>query len=129
MSGKSEMVYYVLRQLLCFYFSRKIILKVVLNSPSTSGLGQMEAKMSQDISYGCPQVSEGQITRGDSKSTHERKSKRQAGKATGKETAKRGNHTKETALTRQSERGDKSTNVSLSPSAIFQFVLRAYRRQ
>ncbi|KAG2679912.1 hypothetical protein I3760_11G072900 [Carya illinoinensis] len=95
---------------------------IVEGSPSTSGLVPKDAKISQDISHGSPQVSEGQITRGRSKGTHERKTKRGSAKATGKETAKRGNHVKETTPARQSERGDKSTNVSLSPSAIFQFV-------
>ncbi|XP_040989430.1 uncharacterized protein LOC121236967 isoform X1 [Juglans microcarpa x Juglans regia] len=94
---------------------------IVEGSPSTSGLVPMEAKISRDISNGSPQVSEGQITRG-GKSSGERKTRRRSGKETGKETAKKGNHVKETTPARQSERGDKSTNVSLSPSAIFQFV-------
>ncbi|KAG6684184.1 hypothetical protein I3842_12G050200 [Carya illinoinensis] len=94
---------------------------IVEGSPSTTGLVPMEAKISREISHGSPQVSEGQITRG-GKSSGERKTRRRSGKATGKETAKKGNHAKETTPARQSERGDKSTNVSVSPSAIFQFV-------
>lgn len=96
-------------------------MKIVEGSPSTSGLVPMEAKISREISLGSPQVSEGQIT-GGGKSSRERKTRRRSGKATVKETAKKGNHVKETTPARQLERGDKSTNVSLSPSAIFQFV-------
>ncbi|XP_065632874.1 uncharacterized protein LOC112028026 isoform X5 [Quercus suber] len=99
------------------------VLPIVEGSPSTSGLGQMDAKISQDNSTGSPQVSEGQITRGGSKGTHERKTRRTSGKtAIGKETPKRGNHVKGTTPTKQSERGDKAATASLSPSAIFQFV-------
>lgn len=97
------------------------VLPIVEGSPSTSSLGQMDAKLLQDNSNGSPQVSEGKTTRGGSKGTHERKTRRASGKAAiGKETPKRGNHAKET--TPRQERGDKSTTVSLSPSAIFQFV-------
>ena len=97
-------------------------MKIVEGSPSTSGLGQMDAKISQDNSTGSPQVSEGLITRGGSKGTHERKTRRSGKTAIGKETPKRGNHVKETTPTKQSERGDKAATASLSPSAIFQFV-------
>lgn len=97
-------------------------MKIVEGSPSTSGLVPTNTKISPAVSYGSQQVSEGQLTRGGSKGTHERKTRRGSAKGAGKETAKRGNHAKDTTPTRQSERGDKSTTVSLSPSAIFQFV-------
>ncbi|KAA8522217.1 hypothetical protein F0562_012890 [Nyssa sinensis] len=95
---------------------------VVVASPSTSGMGQMDPKTVPEISRGSPRAPHGENSHVGSKGTPERKTRRVSGKATGKENAKRGNHVKESTSARQTERGDKPFNVSMSPSGIGQLV-------
>ncbi|ONI06562.1 hypothetical protein PRUPE_5G068000 [Prunus persica] len=95
--------------------------KIVEGSKENSGSGQLDAKISQDISHGGPLVSGGDIGRGGSKSTPERRTRRAPSKATGKPSAKKGSM-KATTPVRQSERGDKSISVSQNQSGIFQLV-------
>lgn len=89
--------------------------------PSNSGSGQMDAKISQDVSQAGTQVSDGEIVRGRSKGTPERKTRRSS-KATGRDSSKKGSHAKETTPAKPSEKGDKVSNVSVSPSGIFQLM-------
>ncbi|KAA8521367.1 hypothetical protein F0562_012071 [Nyssa sinensis] len=88
----------------------------------TSGVGQMDPKMVPEISRRTPQTPDGENLRGGSKGSPERKTRRGSGKSTGKENTRKGSHVKETAPTRQSERGDKSSSVSMSPSGIGQLM-------
>ncbi|KAJ4712735.1 hypothetical protein OWV82_014922 [Melia azedarach] len=94
----------------------------VEGSPATSSVGQLNSKSSQDASRGNPQVSDREIVRSGSKSTSERKPRRAPSKAAGKESAKKGNSTKDTTSGRPSEKGDRTSNVSLSPAGICQLV-------
>lgn len=97
-------------------------MKIAEEPPSNSGSGQMDAKITQDISQAGMQVSGGEVVRGRSKGTPERKTRRSSAKATGKNSSKKGNHVKETTPVRQSEKGDKVSNISVSPSGIFQLM-------
>lgn len=97
-------------------------MKTVEGSPATSSVGQLNSKSSQDASRGNPQVSDREIVRSGSKSTSERKPRRAPSKAAGKESAKKGNSTKDTTSGRPSEKGDRTSNVSLSPAGICQLV-------
>ncbi|XP_028063592.1 uncharacterized protein LOC114266865 isoform X2 [Camellia sinensis] len=103
---------------------------IVVGSPLKPGVGQMDPKMLPGVSHGSSQTPDREIARGRSKGTSERKTRRASGKATVKETAKKGNHVKETTPLRQSERQDKSCNVSVSFSGAGQLVpfegLKAY---
>ncbi|EXC02129.1 hypothetical protein L484_024094 [Morus notabilis] len=83
-------------------------------SPLNSLVGQMDPKITQDISQATPQVSNVEIARGRSKGTPERKSRRSSAKATGKDNAKKGSNLKETTPAKQAERGEKS-----APTGIF----------
>ncbi|KAK9274656.1 hypothetical protein L1049_021907 [Liquidambar formosana] len=94
---------------------------IVEGSPSVSGLGQMDSKVAQQIGRGSPRVSDGQAVIGGSRGTPERKTRRASGKATGRESAKKGNM-KEATPARQSERVDKSCIVSPSPPSSCQLV-------
>ncbi|XP_021682092.2 uncharacterized protein LOC110666046 isoform X3 [Hevea brasiliensis] len=94
---------------------------IVDGSTSTSGLGQLDPKIAQDLSRGSSKVSDVAIARGASKGSSERKTRRASGKSTAKETAKKGNPVK-VASSMRSDRGDKITNVSLSTSGVSQLV-------
>lgn len=97
-------------------------MKIPKGFPSYSILDQIIAKIAQNIFQASPQVPDGEITRRRSKGTSERKPRRSSVKAAGKDTTKKGTHVKETTPVRQSERGDKSSNVALSPPGIFHLV-------
>lgn len=90
-------------------------MKNVEGSPLISTIGQLNSKVVQDVSKGNPQVSNKESGRSGAKGTSERKSRRPSSKATGKESAKRGNNTKGTTSARQIEKRDKTCNASLSP--------------
>ncbi|XP_059645653.1 uncharacterized protein LOC132287151 [Cornus florida] len=85
---------------------------------SSTCMGQMDPKMVPEISSRSTRVTDGVISPGGSKGTPERKSRRGSCKATGKESAKKGNHVKESTLAR----GNKVCSVSKSPSATGQLV-------
>ncbi|PRQ18219.1 putative Agenet-like domain-containing protein [Rosa chinensis] len=91
--------------------------KIVDGSQTNSASGQMDAKISQEISRG----GDGEIAGGGSKGTTERKRRRASSKGTGKESAKKGT-VKATTPMRQADRGDKSSSVPLGKSGIFQFA-------
>nr|XP_004299428.2 PREDICTED: uncharacterized protein LOC101301199 isoform X1 [Fragaria vesca subsp. vesca]XP_011464407.1 PREDICTED: uncharacterized protein LOC101301199 isoform X1 [Fragaria vesca subsp. vesca] len=91
--------------------------KIVEGSQTNYGSGQIDAKMSQVISHG----GDGEIASGGSKGTTERKRRRASTKGAGKESAKKGT-AKATTPTKQVERGDISSSVSLGKSGIFQFA-------
>ncbi|KAK7406270.1 hypothetical protein VNO78_07893 [Psophocarpus tetragonolobus] len=91
-------------------------------SPSTSGRGPSKTKTVGNISHGNPQISDVEVVPSASKATPERKPRRASNKGTGKESSRRGSHAKDTTLARQSDRGDKSTKVSMSPSHGFQMM-------
>ncbi|KAK7330776.1 hypothetical protein VNO77_24976 [Canavalia gladiata] len=92
---------------------------VVEESPLASAVGAPKTKVG-NISLGSPQTSEGDIARGVSQGTPERKSRRASNKTARKESSKKGNKGKTPA--RQTERGDRSTSVSLSPLPGFQLM-------
>ncbi|KAF4404132.1 hypothetical protein G4B88_014588 [Cannabis sativa] len=85
-------------------------------------LGRIEANYAQNTFQASPQVSDGEHVRGRSKGTSERKPRRSSAKAAGKDSGKKGVSVKETTPARQSEKGDKLSNVSLSPSGIFHIM-------
>ncbi|KAJ6704099.1 hypothetical protein OIU85_029964 [Salix viminalis] len=93
---------------------------IVDASPSASGLVQIDPKIAQDPSHGSPKGCDVAVRTG-SKGTSERKTRRSSGKALGKESARKGNPTKETASVRL-EKGEKMSNVSPGPSGISQHV-------
>ncbi|KAK8505595.1 hypothetical protein V6N12_038334 [Hibiscus sabdariffa] len=82
-------------------------------TPSTPGLSVAGPKAAQETSRTNPQVTRRGNVRGGSKGTSEHKPRRSGGKSAGKEAAKKGNATKETTPARQSERSDRTSNVSL----------------
>ncbi|XP_020216383.1 uncharacterized protein LOC109800099 isoform X2 [Cajanus cajan] len=94
----------------------------VEGSPSTSGPGPSKTKTVGNISRGKPQISDVEVSQSASKATPERKTRRTSNKSAGKESSRRGSHAKDTTLARQSNRGDKSAKVSLSPSPGFQMM-------
>ena len=98
----------------------KFSLKIVEGSPSTSSVGQMDPKMVMELSRKSSQASDVEIARGGSKATPERKTRR-ASRETGKESAKRGKH-KETTPSRQTEKGYRSSSVSVNLAGTGQFV-------
>lgn len=91
-------------------------------SPLASELGTAKTKIADNISLGSPQISDGEVVHSVSKGTPERKTRRASNKIAGKESSRRGSHVKEKSLTRQSERGGRSTGVSPSPSPGFQLM-------
>ncbi|GMJ06117.1 hypothetical protein HRI_004280700 [Hibiscus trionum] len=91
-------------------------------TPSTSGLSIAGPKAAQETSHTTPQVTKRGIVRGSSKGTSERKPRRSGGKSAGKEAARKGNATKETTPARQSERSDRTSNLSLSSAGTGQLV-------
>lgn len=94
----------------------------VEGTPSTSGVCQSNSKIAQDSSRGNLRASDRENVRSVSKGTSERKTRRTSTKAAGKETAKKGNPIKDTTSARPSEKGDRTSNVPLSPSGICQLV-------
>ncbi|KAF9685410.1 hypothetical protein SADUNF_Sadunf03G0051700 [Salix dunnii] len=94
---------------------------IVDASPSAPGLVQIDPKIAQDPSHGSPKGCDVATVRTGSKGTSERKTRRSSGKALGKESARKGNPTKETASVRL-EKGEKMSNVSTGPSGISQHV-------
>ncbi|KAK8520822.1 hypothetical protein V6N12_004749 [Hibiscus sabdariffa] len=91
-------------------------------TPSTPGLSVAGPKAAQETSRTNPQVTRRGNVRGGSKGTSERKPRRSGSKSAGKEAAKKGNATKETTPARQSERSDRTSNVSLSSAGTGQLV-------
>ncbi|GAU29323.1 hypothetical protein TSUD_226940 [Trifolium subterraneum] len=91
-------------------------------SPSTSGLGPSTTKPVANISHGTPQISDAEVALSASKATPKRKARQSSNKAAGKESARRGGRVKNASPARQSEKGDKSTKVSLSPSPGFKLM-------
>ncbi|XP_068467898.1 uncharacterized protein [Phaseolus vulgaris] len=87
----------------------------------TSGIGPSKTKTVRKSSQGSPQISDVGAVHNASKATPERK-RRVSNKNAGKESSRRGSHAKDTTLARQSDRGDKPTKVSLSPSPGFQMM-------
>ncbi|KAG4403869.1 hypothetical protein GLYMA_01G208600v4 [Glycine max] len=92
-------------------FPSSLLLKAMEGSPSTFGRGPSKTKSVGEVA-----------TNGASKATAERKTRRASNKSAGKESSRRGSHAKDTKLARQTDRGDKSTKVSLSPSPGFQMM-------
>ncbi|KAJ0105601.1 hypothetical protein Patl1_18472 [Pistacia atlantica] len=88
----------------------------------SSGIGQLNSSTAQDVSHGGLRMSDKGNVRSGSKGTSERKTRRASNKGMGKDGAKKGNAVKDTTPLRQSEKGDKTNNVSLSPSGIGQLV-------
>ncbi|XP_020226097.1 uncharacterized protein LOC109807841 isoform X2 [Cajanus cajan] len=93
---------------------------VVEESSLTSALGTPKTKVAGNIPLGSPQISDGVIAHSVSQGTPERKTRRAYNKSAGKESSRKGNKGKTPG--RQSERGDRSTSVSLSPSPGFQVM-------
>ncbi|XP_061337001.1 uncharacterized protein LOC133284060 isoform X2 [Gastrolobium bilobum] len=93
---------------------------VVEEFPLASGLGTPKSKAAGNVSHGSPLISDGVLARSISKVTPERKTRRASNKIAGKESSKKGSKGKTVA--RQSERADRSTSVSLSPSPGFQLM-------
>ncbi|CAJ2645808.1 unnamed protein product [Trifolium pratense] len=91
-------------------------------SPSTSGLGPSTTKPVANIPHGTPQISDAEVALSASKATPKRKARQSSNKAVGKESARRGGRVKNASPARQSEKGDKSTKVSLSPSPGFKLM-------
>ncbi|KAL1316670.1 hypothetical protein HN51_068843 [Arachis hypogaea] len=92
-------------------------------SPKTSGRRRAsKSKISGNISHESPQILDGVAAHSVPKSTPERKPRRTSNKKPVKESSTKGSRVKDTTLGRQSDRGDKSTNVSLSPSPGFQLM-------
>ncbi|RDY01753.1 hypothetical protein CR513_14880, partial [Mucuna pruriens] len=94
--------------------------KVVEASPLASVLGTPKTKVAGNISSGSPQISDGVIAHSVPQGTPERKTRRASNKTAGKESSRKGNKGKTPG--RQSEREDRSTSVSLSPSPSFQVM-------
>ncbi|CAJ1928519.1 unnamed protein product [Sphenostylis stenocarpa] len=88
----------------------------------TFGLGPSKTKNVRKSSHGNQLVSDVEVVQSASKATPVRKTRRASSKSIGKESSRRGSHAKETTLARQSDRADKSTKVSLSPSHGFQMM-------
>ncbi|RDX90454.1 hypothetical protein CR513_27676, partial [Mucuna pruriens] len=91
-------------------------------SSLTSGPGPSRNKNVGNVSHGNPQISDVEVVHSASKATPERKTRRASNKSAGKESSRRGSHAKDTTMARQSDRGDKSTKASLSPSPGFQMM-------
>ncbi|KAK8471422.1 hypothetical protein PHAVU_003G221300 [Phaseolus vulgaris] len=89
-------------------------------SPLASVVGTPKTKVAGNISLGSPQISDGVMAHTVSQGTPERKPRRSSNKTAGKETSRKGNKGKSPG--RHSERGDRSTSVSLNPSPGFQVM-------
>lgn len=95
-------------------------MKVGEESLLASVVGTPKTKVAGNISVGSPQISDGVMAHSVSQGTPERKPRRSSNKTAGKETSRKGNKGK--SLGRHSERGNRSTSVSLSPSPGFQVM-------
>ncbi|KAK8266489.1 hypothetical protein V6Z11_D12G245900 [Gossypium hirsutum] len=91
-------------------------------TPSTSGLSKAGAKAARETSCANLQAPKRENVRGGSKGTSERKTRRTGGKSASKEAAKKGNAAKERTPARDSERSDRTSNVSLSSAGTGQLV-------
>ncbi|KAK8538155.1 hypothetical protein V6N12_044292 [Hibiscus sabdariffa] len=91
-------------------------------TPSTCGLSIAGTKVTQEMSRTNPQLTKSGNVRGGSKGTSEHKPRRAGGKSAGKEAARKGNAAKEATPARQSERSDRTNNVSLSSAGTGQLV-------
>ncbi|XP_039022654.1 uncharacterized protein LOC120155144 isoform X2 [Hibiscus syriacus] len=100
----------------------KISPKAVEGTPSTSGLSIAGPEAAQETGRTNPQVTKRGDARGGSKGTSERKPRRSGGKSAGKVAARKGNATKETTPARQSERSDRTSNVSPRSAGTGQLV-------
>lgn len=89
------------------------MLKLVEGSPSTSGRGQIDP-LGQEVSQGSSYKLDKKAVGGGSRSASERKTRRGSGKSA-KESAKKGNHVKDTVSIRQTEKVDTSS-AFYSPS-------------
>ncbi|XP_012573634.1 protein SWOLLEN 1-like isoform X3 [Cicer arietinum] len=93
---------------------------VLAESPLASELGTPKPKVAGHVSHGSPQIPDADLTQSVSKGTPERKTRRAPNKTAGKESSRKGSKGKTPA--RRSEKGDKSTSVSQSPSPGFQLM-------
>ncbi|KAK8658209.1 hypothetical protein V6N13_036420 [Hibiscus sabdariffa] len=91
-------------------------------TPSTCGLSIAGPKVTQETSRTNPQLTKSGNVCGGSKGTSERKPRRAGGKSAGKEAARKGNAAKEATPARQSEKSDRTNNVSLSSAGTGQLV-------
>ncbi|KAG4171542.1 hypothetical protein ERO13_A12G216333v2 [Gossypium hirsutum] len=91
-------------------------------TPSTSGLSKAGAKAARETSCANLQAPKREDVRGGLKGTSERKTRRTGGKSASKEAAKKGNAAKEITPARESERSDRTSNVSLSSAGTGQLV-------
>jgi len=107
--------------ILFIFFSPFALLLKAMEGFPTSGIGPSKTKTVRKSSQGSPQISDVGAVHNASKATPERK-RRVSNKNAGKESSRRGSHAKDTTLARQSDRGDKPTKVSLSPSPGFQMM-------
>lgn len=104
------------------FSSSASFLKALAESPSTSGLGSSKTKTVANVSYGSPQISDGEVALSASKATPKRKARQSSNKVAGKESARRGGRVKNASPVIQSEKGDISTKVSHSPSPGFKLM-------
>ncbi|PPS11846.1 hypothetical protein GOBAR_AA08804 [Gossypium barbadense] len=96
--------------------------KAMEGTPSTSGLSKAGAKAARETSCANLQAPKREDVRGGLKGTSERKTRRTGGKSASKEAAKKGNAAKEITPARESERSDRTSNVSLSSAGTGQLV-------
>ncbi|XP_052879023.1 uncharacterized protein LOC108479142 isoform X3 [Gossypium arboreum] len=100
----------------------KISPKAMEGTPSTSGLSKAGAKAARETSCANLQAPKREDVRGGFKGTSERKTRRTGGKSASKEAAKKGNAAKERTPARESERSDRTSNLSLSSAGTGQLV-------
>ncbi|XP_017421394.1 uncharacterized protein LOC108331249 isoform X2 [Vigna angularis] len=89
-------------------------------SPLASVVGAPKTKVAGNISLGTPQISDGVMALTVSQGTPEHKPRRSSNKTAGKETSRKANKGKSPG--KHSERGDRSTSLSLSPSPGYQVM-------
>ncbi|CAI8609577.1 unnamed protein product [Vicia faba] len=87
---------------------------VVAESPPVSELDTPKPNVARFVSHGSPQIPDSDLAQSVSKGTPERKTRRTPIKTAGKESSRKGSKGKTSA--KQSEKGDRSTSVPLSPS-------------
>ncbi|XP_044476340.1 uncharacterized protein LOC123203916 isoform X2 [Mangifera indica] len=95
---------------------------ILEGSPPNSGVGHLNSSTAQSICRGGLRMSDKENVHSGSKGTSYRKTRRTSNKGIGKDIAEKGNAVKDTVPLRQSDKGDKTNNVSLSPSGICQLV-------
>ncbi|KAJ4838545.1 hypothetical protein Tsubulata_032876 [Turnera subulata] len=86
---------------------------VVDGAPSTSGSGQLDPKIAQDLSGASPKVPDVAVAHSGPKGSTARKTRRGSGKAAGKESTKKRNPVKETTPVRLDR--EKLSNIPLNP--------------